>query len=170
RPSLRPGSVSDYRDRIERHLHSWLDWPLYPITCDFVEARHRKIASEVAAQGRYAGQATANATMRVLGVLWNFAATRNPSLPPNPVTRLRRQWFKIPRRTRMVPPDKLPQFHAAIMGQENAVARDYLRVLLFSGLRRREAASLTWADVDFVTGVIRIPASATKADRALNVP
>ena len=32
RPSLRPGSVSDYRDRIERHLHSWLDWPLSSIT------------------------------------------------------------------------------------------------------------------------------------------
>src|SRR5262249_1011224 len=111
-----------------------------------------------------------NVTMRVLGVLWNFAATRNPSLPPNPVTRLRRQWFKVPRRTRMVPPDKLPEFHAAIMSLENSVARDYLRVLLFSGLRRREAATLTWVDVDFVNGVIRIPASATKADRALNVP
>jgi integrase len=162
--------VSDYRDRIERHLHSWLDWPLSSITPELVEARHRKIASEVAVQGRYSGQATANVTMRVLGVLWNFAATRNPHLPPNPVTRLRKQWFKVPRRTRMVPFEKLPEFHAAIMGLENAVARDYLRVLLFSGLRRREAATLTWVDVDFVTGVIRIPASVTKADRALNVP
>ena len=170
RPSLRPGSVSDYRDRIERHLHSWLDWPLSSITPEFVETRHRKIASEVAAQGRYSGAATANATMRVLGVLWNFAAIRNPSLPPNPVTRLRKQWFKIPRRTRMVPFERLPEFHEAIMSLENAVARDYLRVLLFSGLRRREAATLTWADVDFVIGVIRIPASATKADRALDVP
>jgi integrase len=70
----------------------------------------------------------------------------------------------------MVPFERLPEFREAIMSLENPVARDYLRVLLFSGLRRREAATLTWADVDFVTGVIRIPASATKADRALNVP
>jgi integrase len=170
RPALRPGSVADYRDKVERHLAAWQDWPLTSITPDLVEARHRKIAAEVAAHGRDNGQACANATMRVLGVLWNFAASRNPNLPPNPVTRLRRQWFKIQRRTRMVPFDRLPEFYAAIMGLENAVARDYLRVLLFSGLRRREAAGLIWADVDFAAGVIRIPASATKADRALNVP
>jgi Arm DNA-binding domain len=89
RPALRPGSVADYRDKVERHLAAWQDWPLTSITPDLVEARHRKIAAEVAAHGRHNGQACANATMRVLGVLWNFAASRNPNLPPNPVTRLR---------------------------------------------------------------------------------
>jgi integrase len=170
RPALRPGSVADYRDKVERHLAAWVDWPLTSITPELVEARHRKIASEVAAQGRYSGQACANATMRVLGVLWSFAASRNPNLPPNPVMRLRRQWFKVARRTRMVPFERLPEFHAAIMNLENAVARDYLRVLLFSGLRRREAASLTWDNVDLGAGVLRIGAEATKAGRALNLP
>jgi integrase len=165
RPALRLGSVADYRDKVERHLRGWLDWPLASITPELVEARHRKIASDIAAGGRYSGQACANATMRVLGVLWNFAATRNPNLPPNPVTRLRRQWFKIKRRTRMVPFERLPEFHDAIMALDNAVARDFLRLLLFSGLRRREAASLTWDSVDFVGGVLRIAASNTKADR-----
>jgi integrase len=170
RPALRPGSVADYRDRIERHLGSWLDWPLSSITPELVEARHRKIASEVAAGGRYSGQATANATMRVLGVLWNFARTRNLSLGANPVTRLHRQWFKIERRTRMVPFEQLPAFHAAIMTLDNAVARDYLRLLLFSGLRRREAASLMWDCVDFTSGVLRIQARSTKTGRALDLP
>jgi integrase len=170
RPALRPGSVADYRDKVERHLRGWVDWPLASITPELVEARHRKIASEVAAQGRYSGQATANATMRVLGVLWNFAATRNPALPPNPVTRRRRQWFRIERRTRMVPFEQLPAFYAAIMGLENKIASDYLRVLLFSGLRRREAASLEWSCVDFTAGVLRIAARSTKAGRALNLP
>ena len=170
RPSLRPGTTADYRDKVERHLSAWADWPLASITPELVEARHRKIAAEVAAQGRHSGQATANAAMRVLGVLWNYAATRNPSLPPNPITRLRRQWFRIERRTRLVPFERLPEFHAAIMGLENAVARDYLRVLLFSGLRRRECASLTWQSVDFTTGTLRIAARSTKANRALNLP
>jgi integrase len=170
RPSLRATSQADYRDRVERHLSAWLDWPLQSITPELVEARHRKIATEVAAEGRYSGQATANATMRVLGVVWNFAAQRNPTLPPNPVARLRRQWFKIERRTRIVRFEDLPAFYEAIMGLENMVARDYLRVLLFSGLRRREAASLTWNDIDFTAGVLRIPATATKAGRALNLP
>jgi integrase len=170
RPALRPGSVADYRDKVQRHLRDWLDWPLASITPELVEARHRKIASDIAAGGRYSGQACANATMRVLGVLWNFAATRNPNLPGNPVARLRRQWFRIERRTRMVPFERLPEFHDAIMALDNAVARDFLRVLLFSGLRRRECASLTWDCVDFVNGVLRIPARSTKAGRALDVP
>jgi integrase len=170
RPSLRASSQADYRDRVERHLGAWLDWALASITPELVEARHRKIAAEVGAEGRYSGQATANATMRVLGVLWNFAATRNPALPPNPVARLRRQWFRIQPRTRMVRFEDLPKFYRAIVALDNPVARDYLRVLLFSGLRRREAASLQWSDVDFAAGVLRIPAAATKAGRALNLP
>jgi integrase len=70
----------------------------------------------------------------------------------------------------MVPFERLPEFHDAIMALENTVARDFLRLLLFSGLRRREAASLTWDCVDFVGGVLRIAAGNTKADRALNLP
>jgi integrase len=170
RPALRPGSVADYRDKVERHLGAWLDWPLASITPELVEERHRKIAAEVAAQGRHSGQATANAAMRVLGVLWNFAATRSPNLPPNPVTRLRRQWFRIERRTRMVPFEQLPEFYEAVLALDNPIGRDYVLTLLFSGLRRREAAGLTWDAVDFVNGVLRIAGTATKSGRALNLP
>jgi integrase len=170
RPALRPGSKVDYRDKVERHLRGWLDWPLASITPELVEARHRKIAAEIAAEGRYSGQACANAALRVLGLLWNFAATRNPNLPSNPVSRLKRQWFRIERRTRMVPLARLCEFYAAVLALDNPVGRDFLRVLLYSGLRRRECASLTWNCVDFVAGVIRISASATKANRAFDVP
>jgi integrase len=37
-------------------------------------------------------------------------------------------------------------------------------------LRRREAASLRWSDVDFVQRVIRLPAASTKAKRKLDLP
>jgi integrase len=50
------------------------------------------------------------------------------------------------------------------------MARDYLLTLLFTGLRRSEAASLTWDDVDLKARVIRVPALRTKAGRKLDLP
>jgi integrase len=50
------------------------------------------------------------------------------------------------------------------------LGRDYLLLCLFSGLRRREAAALTWEEVDFDERAIRLPAARAKAGRALNLP
>jgi len=108
--------------------------------------------------------------MRALRVLWNFVAERVPDLPPNPVRRLRRQWFAVPRRERLVRADELPAFYAAVQALPNVVARDYLIFLLFSGLRRQEAASLQWENIDFAQRVIRLPAARTKAGRKLDLP
>jgi integrase len=45
-----------------------------------------------------------------------------------------------------------------------------LQLTLFTGLRRREAAGLTWDEIDFNERVIRLPAQRTKAGRALALP
>lgn len=116
------------------------------------------------------GKATANAVMRALRTLWNFQLERVPDLPSNPVRRLRRQWFAVPRRERMVRADDLPKFYAAVEALPNTIARDYLKLLLFTGLRRTEAATLRWGDIDFAQRVIRLPASRTKAGRKLDLP
>jgi integrase len=131
--------------------------------------RHAAIAREVAAQGRYSGEATANAAMRVARLLFNFAADRDASLGRNPV-RLRRAWFKVARRERYVSEAELPRFYKAVCALDNPVQRDYLLLLLFTGLRRREAASLTWDDVDLSAGVLHISPERTKAGRRLDLP
>ena len=170
RKDLRLKSVEEYRGSIERHLAAWLDRPLREITPEMVEARHRAIAAEVLAGGRYSGEASANGAMRALRVLWNFAMEREPNLPPNPVARLRRQWFPVHRRERLVRADDLPKFYRAVLALPNPVHRDYLLLLLFTGLRRGEAATLAWTNVDFGQRVIRIPAVRTKAGRKLDLP
>jgi integrase len=170
RKTLREKSIKDYRASIERYLAPWLDRPLREITPEMVEARHRSLQNEVAAGGRYTGNATANATMQALRVLWNFAAEREPGLPPNPVSRLKRQWFPVHRRERCIRTEELPKFYAAVNALPNAVQRDYLFLLLFTGLRRSEAATLTWHDVDFGQRIIRVPAMRTKAGRKLDLP
>ena len=170
RKALRPKTAGDYRAVVERWLAPWLDVPLRSITPDMVEARHRAIQAEVERGGRYSGAATANGAMVALRLLWNFAAERDDTYTANPVRRLRRAWYPVARRERLVRADELPAFYAAVAALPNPVARDYLLLLLFTGLRRREAARLTWADIDFAAGMIRVPAASTKAGRKLDLP
>ena len=134
-PDLSKKTAVEYRRAVERHLEPWLDRPLHEITPDMVEERHKEIAELVRKAGRYNGKATANGAMRALRVLWNYAAKRT-QLPPNPV-KLGRAWFDVPRRTRLIKADELPAFYAATMALPNPVQRDYLLLLLFTGMRRR---------------------------------
>ena len=169
RKSLRDNTRRDYNS-IGKHLSDWMDRPLRSITPEDVESKHRSIASSIGAGGRYSGEATANAAMRAFRLLYNFALERDPGMPPNPVRRSKRQWFAVPRRERYVTAAQLPAFYAAVQSLPNPIARDYLLLLLFTGLRRGEAASLSWTDVDMVEKVIRLPATRTKAGRKLDLP
>jgi integrase len=110
--------------------------------------------------------------MRTFRILWNHAADddRFPDLGPNPARRLRRQWFAEPKRTRVVRADQMPAFHAAVLSLPNEVARDWIRLMMFSGMRRSEAASLRWDDVDFAQQVIHVPAVVTKPGRGFDLP
>jgi len=160
RKNLRPRSAENYHDDCQRHLSQWLDRPLSEITAEMVAERHDAIAAAVTATGRGSGHATANGTMRCLRALFNFAIDANPDLK-NPV-RLKRRWFPVQRREGMVRADDLPRFYAAVMGLENQVQRDYILLLLFTGLRRREASGLRWSDIDFASKTIRISADRMK--------
>ena len=169
RKDLRPASVRVYRISIERYLEAWLNLSLRDITSEMVEQRHRSIVVEVGKSNeRYKGTFTANAAMRTLRILFNFAAERIPDLK-NPV-RLRRQWYPEPRRERVVRAAELPTFYQSVCALPNPIARDYLLLLLFTGMRLSEAASLRWEDVDLVQRVIRVPAARTKANRAFALP
>lgn len=193
RKTLRQRSGAAYRQTIEGRLADWLTMPIRDITPEMVERRHTSIQAGVAKREearrakaekragtqredetaiRRTGHASANGTMVALRVLWNFAAERDPAMAPmqNPVRRLKKAWFEVARRTRCIRPDELPAFYEAVGALENRTARDYLLLLLFTGFRRTEAASLRWTDVDLQGKVIRLPAKRTKAGRALDLP
>jgi integrase len=173
RKNLRPASAAYYRATVKRYLSAWVDLPLRAISPEMVEARHREIARDIAANNKRAaatGQVTANAAVRVLRTLYSFTLERDSSLPPNPVNRLKRQWFEETKRTGHVPAADMPRFYAAVMRLPNAVARDYILTLLFTGMRRAEAASMVWSDCDFTAKTIRVPPERTKGKRALYIP
>ncbi len=172
RPDLKSRSKAFYEDAINRHLEPWLDTPLRSITRQSVEERLAKIAGNVSATSKYSGNATANGVMRSFRAVYNFAADRAPAdnpLPPNPV-RLKKVWLPVMSRTRMVPSADVKKFYDAVCALESKVASDYLRLVMFTGLRRREASGLLWTPMDFDQRVINLPASMTKATRALPLP
>ena len=80
------------------------------------------------------------------------------------------QIFPERRREKIVRSEDMPKFYEAVRGRNNAVARDLLLLILFSGLRVTEASSLKWEDVDLPLRVIRVKAGSTKADRKLDLP
>ena len=176
--NLRPKSAHEYRMSLERYLSDWLNKPIREITRDMVEERHRQIQEQVGQRSRTRlanGNSSANGTMRVLRLLWNHALARYPDLGENPVRSLSqlKAWYPEVRRERLVKASELPAFYNAVTDPEvvpNPIHRDYLLTVLFTGLRRYEAASLRWDDVDLVERVICLPAIRTKAGRRLDLP
>jgi integrase len=150
------------KDHLRRAERTERDWPE-------ASARHRALWEAAKERKPRSGQAVANGAMRVLRLLWNFALDKDPSLGPNPV-KLKKQWFKVKRRRRLVKDDDMEKFYAAVMTLENHVQRDFIRLVLFTGLRRRECARLDWDAVDFKAGIIRVPSSSTKNDEPLDLP
>lgn len=169
-----------YRRMVERHLAAWLDIPLATITPQMIEQRHGAIAAEIAERNRGSrrgggpttGQGSANSTMYIFSLLWNWKAAphRSPELGLSPTRALKGNWYDQERRERLVKADDLPAFYRAVDGLPSRTQRDYLMLLLFTGLRRREAGSLRWDDIDFAAKLIRVSASATKAGRKLDLP
>jgi integrase len=157
-PTLRQTSVSLYW-QLERWLESWLSRPLAEITFEMVDGRHKQLAKEI-------GETTANLAMRVFRIAWNYAADRS-TLPQCPVSKLR--WFEERRRTRHVEVEQLPDFYQAVNTLEGTV-RDYIMLMLLTGMRRRECAGLRWEWIDMRSRIIHLPREATKAKRALDLP
>ncbi len=164
---MRESTKAEYRAMVTTHLKPWLKQPLTEITAADVLKRHRAIAAAIQeGDGNRKGEARANSTMRVLRALWNHA-----DLPQkNPVQQLKEHWFEVKRRKRIVQPDQMKAFYKSVCALKNTVARDYLLLLLFTGLRREEAASLHWTDINLSARTLKIPAERTKTDETLELP
>ncbi len=155
RKSLKPITIKDYKRTINAYLPDWKKKPLLEITKDMVAKRHTQLGERSKAQ--------ANLTMRYLRAIFNFAAGQyenskgEPLIPDNPVKRLSqtRAWYRIERRQTLIKSHDLAPWYAAVMNIKNDLQaknretiRDYLLLVLFTGLRREEAACLLWSNVD----------------------
>ncbi len=108
--------------------------------------------------------------MRTIRAVLNYAAAvyedaqGKSILPENPVRRLSqaRIWQPVPGRESIIQPTQLKDWYKAVKKIDNDIVRDYLLLLLFTGLRRNEATRLKWSDIDFDAKTLKIPAENSK--------
>jgi integrase len=170
RGDLRPNTVKVYQRVMGLSFGDWRKQPLVEITGDMVGSRHVVL-------GKRYGKAQANLSMRVLRALFNFAAANyevggKALVLDNPVKRLSRTraWFRIDRRETLIKPHQLRPWLEAVLALDNGLARDYLQLVLLTGLRRSEALGLQWQDVDLLGRTLTVKGTKNHRDHTLPLP
>lgn len=136
----------------------WLHRPITEITVHDVEQRYRLLAEN--------SRAAANRHMRYLKAVMTYAvmtyddAQGNPLLARNPVDRLtyHHKIHTTKRKTSYINKDDFPAWFNAVQAlgykrslSNGRVVSDLLMVLVFTGLRLNEAASLEWGAVNLTS-------------------
>ena len=185
RKTLKPNTVQDYQQMIDRAFRDWRNRSLRDISKVMVQQRHRWL-------GRRNGPHYANNALRLLRALYNYAAAAyddaegHPLIPINPVSVLTqtRAWYPKKRRRTVITRSQVPAWYKAVLSLRNqlknpkkpeegkdpdaALVSDYLLLLLFTGLRRNEAATLRFDNIDFMDRTLTIPD--TKNGEPLTLP
>ena len=174
RKNLKQSTVYGYTGVMTLAFGDWKQKAVARITKDLVAQRHQKLGEEH-------GEAYANLAMRVLRALFNFAIVQYEDssgkslIAENPVVRLTqtRAWYHVGRRQNYLKPHELPALREALeqldmLGGQAGLVADYLRVLLFTGLRRQEAAQLRWSAVDLQHATLTV--EDTKNHEPLTLP
>ncbi|HZR67488.1 MAG TPA: tyrosine-type recombinase/integrase, partial [Burkholderiales bacterium] len=174
---LRPITIRDYKRLMDECFVDWMSRPVGSITKDMVQVRHAEVGKR--------GRTQANNAMRVLRAVLNFAMAKyedgsgNALLHENPVRRLSqvRAWYRDNRRQTVIRSHELGSWLKTVLKlptlSERSVdttVRDLLLLLLFTGLRRSEAARLAWDDVDFQARTITARQTKNHGDHTLPMP
>lgn len=176
RADLKATTKRDYQTCITIYFKDWVNKPMLDITRDMVEQKHSELSKTSAAR--------ANLAMRFLRALFNFAAEYRDGkgkviIADNPVRRLsaKKIWNRVERRNNYIQPHQLKPWWDAVWslkcdpGNQNTrdreTIRDYLLLLLFAGLRREEALTLTWDCVDFLAKTFTVKDTKNRSDHTL---
>ena len=156
RKSLKPTTILDYERALKQVVPDWLGKPLLSISKDMIARRHAKHGSE-------RSEARANLSMRILRAIFNFASGEYEDeqgkalILENPVKRLShsRAWYRVTRRQTIIKRNDLAVWYEGLQRLYNRVSaeqaemmKDYFLLVIFTGLRRKEAESLRWENVD----------------------
>jgi integrase len=176
RKNLKPRTLYDYQRLMKVTFPDWQNKALVDINKEMVAKRHMMIGAE-------RGEAYANLAMRFLRALFNFSIAQyedgsgNAIVRENPVVRLTqtRAWYRVERRQTVIKRHQLASWYRGVMSlknnntsQQSELVADYLLFLLFTGLRRQEAATLKWSNIDLQGQSFTIPD--TKNRQPLTLP
>lgn len=165
RAQLKTGTLYQYSQLLKGAFADWKTRPIASITKDMIARKHAQLGAK--------SEASANLAMRFLRSLFNFALAHYEDetglgvLTENPVQRLTRtrSWYRTRRKQSVIKGHQLPSWYKAVTELRDdpdptpvsITVTDYLLLLLYSGLRRQEAAQLTWDSVDLEDRTLLIP-------------
>lgn len=152
-------TTSEYKYLLDRYLAAWKTRSLTTITRQDCRTRHAQI-------GREYGPYVANSAFRMVRAVYNTALKINESLGVNPTVAV--DWFPETRRKAAVPSQSLARWWIEVQAIANPVRRDYLKFVLFTGLRRNDAATVRWEHIDWGRRALLVPAP--KGGRAFELP
>lgn len=150
---LKPATRKDYSQVFRRSFDDWLDLSITKISKSMILEKHERNKKRF-------GAPYADYGMRIVSALMNFAAALDEKLSeadnPVRVLSLTRAWTNLKPRTNYITEEQLPKWFKAIEelreeGSESSITTglDYLTFVLFTGLRRNEAATLRWENINF---------------------
>ncbi|MBO9478241.1 tyrosine-type recombinase/integrase [Shimia sp. R11_0] len=167
---LKDKTAAENRRLITADFSDWMDKDVKGISPSMVERRFNEISER--------SPSIANNACYVLRAVLNHAriATKTDAgeytLPLNPCQRLTdlKLWHKPNARTGRLTEKQFPAFFQALADAKNPKFADYMEILVRTGLRRTEASSLAWSDVNLIAKTFTITAEKSKSGTPLTLP
>jgi len=169
-------TIRDYQIIFNSYLSEWSSKELTSITTEMVKNKHKKIGDRTIYR--------ANATMRLLRAIFNFSIEESrdknngePLIKYNPVN-LKKKWFDEKARENIIRKNDLKDWFQAVQNLPNdksntthqnssETVRDYLILLLFTGLRPGEGINLVWSNIDFKNQILNIEDTKNREDHEI---
>jgi len=145
---IKSSTEEQYRYSYQTDLAKWANRPLIQISGDDVENLHRERSKT--------SKSRANMAVRLIRMVYKFSAEvyrdqeNRPIVTYNPADRITtfKLQNKIPGRTGHIRNEQLKPWFEAVRRECSEVVADLLEFTILTGLRRNEAAQLTWDRVD----------------------
>jgi integrase len=158
----KPENVDWYKRRYDAHLAVWKDKPIKDIDSQDVENLKLRIAKS---NGRY----TANRVVELLRAMYRsrgylFGLPKKYS----PTTDV--ELFEEKARDRVLKPDELGRFIAALDQETNDTVKDFFRMSLYTGARKSNVKGMRWQDISLQRCEWKLPGVTMKNGAPLIVP
>lgn len=153
-------TLAEYRRSWDAHLHGLNGRMLRDLRRKDVEALHARIGVEH-------GQVGANRLIATLKAVLNRAIAVHELGIPNPAARI--EFYKEQERTRRLEVHELAGFLTAVDDEPNRSLRDFILMLLFTGVRKVNLLLMKWEQISQERAVWTIPANESKTHRELQV-
>ncbi|MCT4552570.1 MAG: site-specific integrase [Alphaproteobacteria bacterium] len=138
----------EYDEReIPKFLSHWFHRKLSKITTPEIRKLHEDIRAD---NGLYQANRMLERirAMYNKAIEWEYAKT-NPS---NGIKKYREK-----KRDRFIMPNEIKAFFESLEMEESDVAKDYFKILLFTGARKTNVLAMRWEEIDFDRNIWRIP-------------